>query len=46
VGKKTLQKYGADILALVAGYRQKHGIDRVKLPVVNDDSGKNTSSKK
>jgi hypothetical protein len=29
VGKKTLQKYGADILALVAGYRQKHGIDRV-----------------
>jgi len=26
VGKKTLEKYGEDILALVAGYRQKHGI--------------------
>ena len=26
VGKKTLEKYGQDILAMVAGYRQKHGI--------------------
>ncbi len=26
VGKKTLENYGEDILALVAGYRQKHGI--------------------
>jgi len=26
VGKKTLEKYGDDILALVADYRQKHGI--------------------
>lgn len=37
VGKQTLKKYGDDILALVAGYRQKHGIDRVVLPVVEDD---------
>jgi superfamily II DNA helicase RecQ len=29
VGKKTLEKYGKDILALVAGYRKKHGIDKV-----------------
>jgi hypothetical protein len=46
VGKKTLEKYGDDILALVAGYRKKHGIDRVILPVVKDDSEKNTSSEK
>jgi hypothetical protein len=26
VGKKTLEKYGQDILALVAGYRKKHGV--------------------
>ena len=25
VGKKTLEKYGKDIQALVAGYRKKHG---------------------
>jgi len=46
VGKKTLEKYGKDILALVAGYRQKHGIDRVKLPNVKDDTEKTTSSEK
>jgi len=46
VGKKTLEKYGDDILALVAGYRKKHGIDRVKLPDVKDKVVKNTSSKK
>ena len=27
VGKKTLQKYGEDLLALVMAYRKKHGID-------------------
>jgi superfamily II DNA helicase RecQ len=37
VGKKTLENYGDDILALVAGYRKKNGIDRVKLPDVKDD---------
>jgi hypothetical protein len=31
VGKKTLEKYGKDILAEVAGYRKKHGIDKVNL---------------
>ncbi len=46
VGKKTLEKYGDDILALVAGYRKKHGIDRVKLPDAKNKVGKNTSSKK
>jgi superfamily II DNA helicase RecQ len=38
VGKKTLEKYGDNILALVAGYRQKHGIDGVKLPDVKDEA--------
>jgi len=46
VGKKTLEKYGEDILALVAGYRKKHRIDRVKLPDVKDDAERNTSSEK
>ena len=46
VGKKTLENYGEDLLALVADYRQKHVIDGVKLPVVKDDPGKNTSSEK
>ena len=40
------EKYGKDSLALVASYRQKHGIDRVKLPDVKDDAGKKTSSEK
>jgi hypothetical protein len=46
VGKKTLEKYGDDILALVADYRKAHGIDRVELPEKKNDAGKNTSSKK
>jgi len=46
VGKKTIEKYGDDILALVVGYRKKHEIDRVKLPNVKDDAAENTSSEK
>jgi hypothetical protein len=47
VGKKTLEKYGEDILALVAGYRKKkQKIGRVKRPDAKDHSGKNTSSEK
>ena len=44
VGKKTVEKYGDDILALVAGYRKKHGIERVKLPDVKNDAGQKASS--
>jgi ribonuclease D len=40
VGKKTLEKYGKDILALVAGYRQERGIGRLKLPDAKDSAGK------
>jgi len=32
IGKKTLEKYGKEILALVTAYREKHGIDEVVLP--------------
>ena len=44
VGKQTLEKYGKDILALVAGYRKKHGIDGVKRPDVKGGVGKIKSS--
>jgi hypothetical protein len=46
VGKKTLEKYGKDILALVSGYRKNHDINRVKRPDATVDSGKNTSPEK
>ncbi|MEA1933433.1 MAG: helix-turn-helix domain-containing protein [Thermodesulfobacteriota bacterium] len=32
VGKKTVAKYGEEIVALVCAYRQKHGIEKVVLP--------------
>jgi uncharacterized protein YpbB len=46
VGKKTLEKYGQYILALVAGYRKNHDINRVKRPDATVDSGKSTSPEK
>ena len=33
VGRQTLAKYGAEILAMVCGYRKKHGIKSVIRPV-------------
>ena len=32
VGKKTVEKYGADLVELVSSYRKKHGIEEVILP--------------
>jgi hypothetical protein len=32
VGKKTIQKYGQELLTLVGTYRKEHGIDKVVLP--------------
>jgi len=32
VGKKTIEKYGKELVALVLAYRKKHGIDKVILP--------------
>jgi len=40
VGKKTIEKYGEDLLALVTTYRKKHGITKVALPAVKDAPGK------
>ncbi len=32
VGKKTVEKYGKELVALVLAYRKKHGIEKVVLP--------------
>ncbi|MCD6185463.1 MAG: HRDC domain-containing protein, partial [Deltaproteobacteria bacterium] len=32
VGKKTIQKYGKELVELVSAYRKKHGIEKVILP--------------
>ena len=32
VGKKTIEKYGEELVKLVLAYRKKHGIDKVVLP--------------
>ncbi|MEA2083693.1 MAG: helix-turn-helix domain-containing protein [Thermodesulfobacteriota bacterium] len=32
VGKKTIENYGEEIVAMVCAYRQKHGIEKVVLP--------------
>ncbi len=36
VGKKTIEKYGEDLLALVGTYRKKQRIDRVEPPAPNN----------
>ena len=46
VGKKTLENYGEDILALVTAYRKKHGISKVWLSSIDDKAGKNTVPQK
>jgi hypothetical protein len=45
VGKKTLEKYGEELLALVVAYRNEHGIDSVMLPEPKAVPGKTTSPK-
>jgi hypothetical protein len=46
VGKKTLEKYGEELLALVVAYRKEHGIDKVILPEPKEVPGKTTSQKR
>ena len=46
VGKKTLEKYGEDLLALVTAYRKKHSINTVILPEFKDAPEKKSSPKK
>ena len=45
VGKKTLEKYGEELLALVTAYRKKHGVVRVILPDLKDVPRKNHQEK-
>ena len=35
VGKKTIEKYGEELVKLVLAYREKHGIEKVVLPAPN-----------
>ncbi len=46
VGKKTLEKYGEELLALVTGYRKKHGIESVTLPKAKAAAREKTPSVK
>ncbi len=39
VGKKTLEKYGEELLEMVTTYRKKNGIERVTLPEVKAVTG-------
>jgi len=45
VGKKTLEKYGEELLVLVTAYRKKHDIDSVALPEVKESPGENPREK-
>jgi hypothetical protein len=36
IGRKTLEKYGEDLVAMVSAYRKQHGINKVILPTVKD----------
>ncbi|MBW2368023.1 MAG: helix-turn-helix domain-containing protein [Deltaproteobacteria bacterium] len=46
VGKKTVEKYGKDLLELVTAYRKKHRIVEIKRPDIKDVPGEKTSSGK
>ena len=46
VGKKTLAKYGEELLEMVTAYRKKHGIEKVILPEVRTAAGEKTRPKK
>ncbi len=46
VGKKTLEKYGKEILEQVVAYRKDHGIEKVILPPPKDVPGEKTSPQK
>ena len=46
VGKKTIEKYGEELVQLVSAYREKHGIDTVVLPEPEKLPEENTTAKK
>ncbi len=45
VGKKTIEKYGEDLVRLVSNYRKKHGIEKVNLPEPEKVAEENRSKK-
>jgi len=45
VGKKTIEKYGEELVKLVLAYREKHGIDKVVLPEPEKLPEKSTPAK-
>ena len=45
VGKKTIEKYGEELVKLVLAYREKHGIDTVVLPEPEKLPEENTPAK-
>jgi hypothetical protein len=44
VGKKTLENYGEDIVAVVCAYRRKHGIEKVSIPTPKELPGETNGS--
>jgi len=46
VGKKTIEKYGEELVQLVSAYRKKHGIKEVVLPDIKTPSGENITANK
>ena len=46
VGKKTMEKYGEELLELVLAYRKKYGIDKVALPEPKKPAQKISPAKK
>jgi hypothetical protein len=46
VGKKTIEKYGEELVQLVSAYRKKYGIEEVVLPDIKTLSGENTTANK
>ena len=46
VGNKTIEKYGEELVGLVAAYRKKYSIDKVVLPESEKKSGENAPAKK
>jgi DNA-directed RNA polymerase subunit F len=45
VGKKTIEKYGEELVRLVLAYRKKHGIEKVVLPEPKKLPKENTPAK-
>jgi hypothetical protein len=46
IGKKTFEKHGDDILAIVRAYRKKYGINKVSLPDIKEIPITKTKSSK